>query len=95
MKHLTEKKAWMVIARAFEKPLKFDKDGITSDGLCLAIGRLESMRLISYGMWVHMKMRISEYGDANDRQFFFWSCTPRNRPKRAALARQFAGECDR
>lgn len=92
MKPLTEKQAWLFIARAFEKPEKDDPiSGMTECGLCRATNCLVETQQIEHAHYLRMKKRIQAVRRRHGS--YIWPLTKANRLKRAKLARKFAREC--
>lgn len=91
---MTTKEAWLKIAKEFDKPKGPHK--FCGLGLCAAINDLYNEKEITLEQWAQMKERI----DKELKGIYFLihqngsGYYREDRPKRAAVARKFAEECE-
>lgn len=93
MKPLTEKQAWLFIAKEFEKKKQTIVNGL---GLCWAVtiihDRIDAKTY--YLMRCRLQALIKKRKNNLEHGRFLWPTTNSNKPKRAKLARRFAKECE-
>lgn len=90
VRKLTERQAWLVIARQFEG----EQLSATRLGLCFAVEKLRDSGRITFSMLCDMTYRIRTGPKKMAKEWpgYIWPTTPEYRPHRAKLARRFAKE---
>lgn len=95
---LTEKEAWLKIAKAFDRPHKLERAthlslerDISLCGLCFALSQLHNHSVISSETYDKMNTQLTSY--LRGKLYAFGDNAYQLRKERADLARQFAAEC--
>lgn len=93
-KLLTERQAWLVIAKAFRDP---KENRLNEFGLCCAVLKAET----GFRTYRSMSRKLSKLVDHAKEtgriksDYYLWEPVPRNKPHRARLAEKFARDCGR
>jgi hypothetical protein len=97
MKALTEKQAWLKIARAFEDAQKqwLGRSYLTHFGLCYAVRNMWYPSIVSRTTFSDMEQRLDLYcNNRVDDKGYLWPLDQKHAKHRAALARRFAKACE-
>lgn len=97
---MTEKQAWLDIAKSYSKaargtPKNWEDRELSEFGLCNAVGFAEANWYVSRRDEREMHRKLDYYGFAHDIALgaYFWPISRKYAAKRAALARRFAKKC--
>jgi len=93
---LTERQAWLKIAKAFTEYYKNGEyDDLVSAGLCAAIADLHSDESITYNVWNIMDDKIHNYKIKHHCSAYIWPTDREHALKRARFASNQAGALTR